>query len=153
MKCISLYQPWATLLATGSKTFETRSWPTTHRGEMAIHAGKRWTPRMARQCQDEPFASLLWREGFELGDMPFLPFGAVIAVGLLVSCRPTEELLREIGSQERAFGDFSHGRWAWEYRKMIPLEHPISFRGMQGLFKVPDALMERALAQNSPCVS
>jgi hypothetical protein len=136
MKCISLYQPWATLLATGAKQYETRSWPTKHRGEMAIHAGKRWTPRMARQCKQEPFASLLWREGFELEPETWgLPFGAVIAVGLLVSCRPTEELLREIGPEERAFGDFSHGRWAWEYREVIPLERPIPFRGMQGHFR------------------
>lgn len=35
---ISLWQPWATLMAIGAKTIETRSWSTRHRG-----------PRLGRQ--------------------------------------------------------------------------------------------------------
>jgi len=30
--CISMHQPWASLLVYGIKTVEGRSWPTTHRG-------------------------------------------------------------------------------------------------------------------------
>lgn len=41
MKAITLYQPWATLIAIGAKTVETRSWSTTYRGPLAIHAAKR----------------------------------------------------------------------------------------------------------------
>jgi hypothetical protein len=119
---------------------------------MAIHAGKRWTAQMARQCKEEPFASLLWTEGFELEPETWeLPLGAIVAIGRLVSCRPASELLATLGPQERAFGDFSHGRFAWEYREVIPLARPIPFRGMQGIFEVPDALIERALRQQSPC--
>ncbi len=32
MKCISLIQPWATLIIHGAKRFETRSWRTPYRG-------------------------------------------------------------------------------------------------------------------------
>ncbi len=154
IKTISLYQPWATLLATGAKRYETRSWSTSHRGPMAIHAGKHWTPRTAAQCKEEPFASLLWSKGFYLDTVapdPDLPLGCIVAVGNLISCRPTEDLLREIGHQERAFGDFSHGRYAWEYDGVIPLLKPIPYRGMQGIFTVPAELIERALAEQSVC--
>lgn len=41
MKAITIIQPWATLIAIGAKRFETRSWATTHRGPIAIHAGKK----------------------------------------------------------------------------------------------------------------
>lgn len=41
MKAISLWQPWATLIATGAKQIETRSWATSYRGPIAIHAAKR----------------------------------------------------------------------------------------------------------------
>ena len=40
MKLISLWEPWATLLATGQKRIETRSWSTDYRGPVAIHAFK-----------------------------------------------------------------------------------------------------------------
>jgi hypothetical protein len=45
VKAITLYQPWAFLVAWGFKTLETRSWGTPYKGELAIHAaaGKpRW---------------------------------------------------------------------------------------------------------------
>lgn len=40
MKCLSLKQPHATLLATGIKTIETRKWNSGFRGEFLIHASK-----------------------------------------------------------------------------------------------------------------
>lgn len=38
MKAITLHQPWASLVALGQKSIETRSWATKHRGPIAIHA-------------------------------------------------------------------------------------------------------------------
>jgi hypothetical protein len=38
VKALTLWQPWATLIAEGVKTIETRSWATSHRGPVAIHA-------------------------------------------------------------------------------------------------------------------
>ena len=40
IRCISLWQPWASLMARGHKYFETRSWDTKIRGEVWIHAAK-----------------------------------------------------------------------------------------------------------------
>ena len=40
MKAITVWQPWATLLGTGQKHNETRSWRTNYRGEILIHAAK-----------------------------------------------------------------------------------------------------------------
>jgi len=40
MKAISLLQPWATLVVTGVKTIETRSWGTKYRGPILIHASQ-----------------------------------------------------------------------------------------------------------------
>jgi hypothetical protein len=37
---LSLKQPWAALLAYGRKTIEVRSWPTTKRGRILIHAAR-----------------------------------------------------------------------------------------------------------------
>lgn len=39
MKCISVHQPWAYLLAAGRRKIEVRSWDTKYRGPILIHAG------------------------------------------------------------------------------------------------------------------
>lgn len=39
MKALTVRQPWASLIAAGVKTIETRSWSTRYRGPLAIHAG------------------------------------------------------------------------------------------------------------------
>jgi hypothetical protein len=40
LMAISIRQPWAALIVHGRKTIELRSWPTTRRGTILIHASK-----------------------------------------------------------------------------------------------------------------
>ena len=40
MKTLTIKQPWATLIIQGDKRFEFRSWKTSYRGDLLIHAGK-----------------------------------------------------------------------------------------------------------------
>ena len=44
MRAITIRQPWASLIALGLKNVETRSWTTTHRGTIAIHAAAGMPP-------------------------------------------------------------------------------------------------------------
>jgi len=39
LKALSLWQPWASLMALGVKRIETRSWQTQHRGPLIICEG------------------------------------------------------------------------------------------------------------------
>ncbi|MBE5821149.1 MAG: ASCH domain-containing protein [Clostridiales bacterium] len=39
MKCLTIKQPYAELIASGIKKAEIRSWKTKYRGEIFIHAG------------------------------------------------------------------------------------------------------------------
>lgn len=41
MKAISLHQPWADMIAQGSKTIETRTWWTSYRGALLIVSTKK----------------------------------------------------------------------------------------------------------------
>ena len=41
MKALTIWQPWASLLVSGQKKYETRSWATSYRGPIAIHAAMR----------------------------------------------------------------------------------------------------------------
>ena len=40
IKAISLWQPWANLIAVGAKKYETRSWKTNYRGALLICASR-----------------------------------------------------------------------------------------------------------------
>jgi hypothetical protein len=41
MKELSIRQPWAWLIIAGHKDVENRSWTTTYRGPLLIHAARR----------------------------------------------------------------------------------------------------------------
>lgn len=41
MKALSVRQPWAWLIVTGTKNIENRTWPTSLRGRIYIHAGRK----------------------------------------------------------------------------------------------------------------
>ena len=38
MRALTLWQPYASLIAMGVKVYETRSWGTAYRGDLVIHA-------------------------------------------------------------------------------------------------------------------
>ena len=108
VKALSLTQPWASLVATGAKRIETRTWPTRYRGPLAIHASMRFPAAERALARTHPFSDAI-------SDPDALPRGAVIAVVDLVDCIRTEEALRRglVGPREVFFGDYSAGRWAW----------------------------------------
>jgi hypothetical protein len=136
MRTISLWQPWATLVAVGAKRIETRHWPapaTLVGQRIGIHAAK--TTAHLAICGEWPFNE-------HIPDPRALPLGAVVATAVLARCREiTSEgaaLLEERDRQEAAFGLYAPGRFAWVLRDVVALEQPVPFRGSQGFFDVPD---------------
>ncbi|WP_213623448.1 ASCH domain-containing protein [Paenibacillus sp. J53TS2] len=141
MRCITIRQPWATLIAIGAKRLETRSWRTNYRGELGIHAGKHMD---RKACETEPIRSLLLAHGYSSTEQ--LPVGAIVAVCRLNDCLSVlsnngetawlgggERQLEAVG-QEYRFGDFAPGRYAWELAELRPLLEPIPALGKQGLW-------------------
>ena len=63
MKALSLLQPWASLVAIGAKLYETRTWRTPHRGEIAIHASRTMGKDARRLLTEEPFLEVLVSAG------------------------------------------------------------------------------------------
>jgi activating signal cointegrator 1 len=154
VKLLSLWEPWATLMALGAKRIETRGWPTSYRGWLAIHASKGGlSKRNLADCLDDPAFRLA------LGGEELSP-GCIVAVVRLVDCCPMEDrgCLPGVFSdypemdtpQEREFGDFNEGRWAWVTERAFRLPKPIPFRGMQGLVDVPGEVVRAIQEQYSP---
>lgn len=140
MKTISLWQPWASLIAIGAKRIETRHWaaPANVIGQrIGIHAAK--TTSHLHVCDTEPFSNYI-------SDSRALPFGALVATAVLDRCTEmTERAIRELQARlpdEAEFGLYEPGRFAWVLRDVVALGEPIPYRGMQGFFEFPDALLE-----------
>lgn len=137
MKCLSLWQPWATLIALGAKQYETRSWGTAYRGPLVIHAAK--TKEALDICHEYPFRNVLLSSGIKR--LSELPFGAALCVVDLVDCLPmTADLIDVMTTQEQFFGDWKPGRFAWKLANLRPFKQPIPMRGIQGLFNSPIAI-------------
>lgn len=132
MKAISLWQPWASAIALGHKSIETRGWPTRHRGPIAIHAAKRWTA-------EEKEIARMFEARYGMTGLADPPRGCIVAVATLVSVRPTEHLVDEISEIEEMLGNYGPGRYGWMLEGVRKLDDPVPWRGMQGLFEVPDS--------------
>jgi hypothetical protein len=146
IKALTIIQPWATLIAIGAKTIETRSWRTDWRGTLAIHAAK-GLPGWARDyALRDPACGLLERYGF--ATTHDLPRGAIVAVAQLVACvstndvRPDEvrERLRsdaERYNPEYELGDYSADRWLWLLDCVERINPPLPCSGKQRFWTPP----------------
>ena len=149
MRGLSLWQPWASLIAIGVKTFETRTWPpprTVLGQRIAIHAAKR---PPVDDCDDLYDA---------LGCGPAdLPLGALVCTGVVTGGYQTGDTVNDRGRlvvgiarlapgsrsinsyvPVDAYGDFSMCRWLWRIEDVVPLDPTVPFKAHQGVFLVPD---------------
>lgn len=160
MKAITLHQPWASLLACGAKKYETRSWATSYRGKIAIHAGKKSPASALRYVGVVAIKAMLQALGFSedsrlVDTLERLDRGVVIATAELVGChkintRYTSHSFDEfslfmnnqwipISENEHLFGDWTPGRYAWEFANMTMFPEPIPARGRQRIWNWEEA--------------
>lgn len=113
MKALTVCQPYADMIAKGEKIIENRTWPTSYRGQLAIHAGK----------------SRSWLMEDDESERPNMAFGAIVATAELVDCRDVECLPAELSSRSDA-----EGPWCWILQNIRRLDEPVPVRGAQGLW-------------------
>ena len=106
MKAISLQQPWASMIARGEKTVETRRWSTSYRGELLIASTKK--PKLLA-----------------------LPSGFALCVVDMIGCVPMRKE-HEVG----ACCPMYHGAYAWILANIRPFRRPFAVRGSQGFYEV-----------------
>lgn len=109
MKAITIWQPWASLLVCGEKKYETRSWATSYRGPIAIHAAK-------------VAPSTVMRKLFPLGDWSYSP-----------DYQAKKDLLKELGS---AFEDYAPIEDVEEFLAELPLGCVIATAELVGCHEI-----------------
>lgn len=169
MKVLTVRQPWATLIVTGTKTIETRPFGTSYRGPVAILAGATVKSMQVGDWnveKDGPGQALLRGPA----GWPYrLPFGALLGVVDLVDVAPivpgwdcprgerhvavrsgdspSLHLCDGSGpegwqavSDQLPLGDFAPGRNAWLLEDPRRLRSPIPAKGTLGLRDLDPAL-------------
>ena len=115
MKALSVRQPWASLIRSGSKTLEIRSRQTSYRGPLLIAAS-----RFGEGTDD-------------------LPRGVAIAIVRLVGCRPFQP-----DDAQRAYRPWAPNLWAWQLELIHSLGCHQAVRGQLGIFSASPSLPQGA---------
>lgn len=144
---ITLFQPWASLVVMGAKTFETRSWDTKYRGELFIHSSGVFTTAHKELCLRYPFNKYITGDLFKK-----MPLGKIIGRVELTNTYTTQEAAykgrsskifqRFNGNVEQSdiewqFGDYGADRFAWELANAVPFDeqHQIVIPGKLKIWK------------------
>ncbi|KAL2942634.1 Activating signal cointegrator 1, partial [Bienertia sinuspersici] len=153
--CLTMHQPWASLLVNGIKRIEGRSWPSPVKGRLWIHAASK-VPDTATIKAMENF----YREIYALDGMTDLHFPEHYPVSRLIGCVEIVGCLRreELASWKavpegvrlEALTDFC---WLCEQPQI--LLDPLKMRGDQGVYNLERKIIEAAvsglLPVESPC--
>lgn len=105
MKCLTVRQPWGSLITAGVKDVECRSWETRYRGPLLIHAGK-------------GVDSSEWA-----GVLDDMPAGVILGVVDLV------DVVQDSGSEWA-----EPGAWHWILANPRPWTIPVPAKGRQKLW-------------------
>lgn len=153
---ITLWEPWASLVAAGCKPFEFRRWDYRKRygrlegRRIAIHAGAR-PVRKAEVAElllglrdergrgwgtalvVEPSIALLERAH---QSPSILPLSHVLCTAVLGKPRPAADIAREVYGVERVNDSdrIDHAMWGWPLTDIERLEPPVPARGAQGFW-------------------
>lgn len=105
-RCLSVRQPWASMIASGEKSLEIRSKSTRYRGDLLICASRE-------------------REKIGADD---LPRGSCLCLVRLVDCR-----LMTPADADRACHPYIEGHYVWELANVRPVA-PVPVKGQLGIF-------------------
>lgn len=121
MKVLSIREPYASLILSGVKKIETRSWKTNYRGELYIHAS------LGKSSPSPEVMKLV------LYTNP----GYILCKAMLVDCiymtKEYVEQMKKDNPIEYLCGDYQEGRYAWVLDDVEPVE-PILVKGHLGIW-------------------
>jgi hypothetical protein len=133
-------------VACGAKRLETRSWRTKFRGLIAIHSARYFAPEERALAKTR----VCWKALQDAALNPIaLPLGRILAVVRIADCLDTEAAVKlpAATKRERVFGDFSPGRYAFQFVDLRRLPSPIPASGQRMLWRMSDSLIDQIRRQ------
>lgn len=137
MKALSIKEPYASLISSGIKKIETRSWKTNYRGYLYIHASK-----TKENISEEVLSILNNHKTYN---------GKLICKCKLIDCvYMTQEFIDSLKKNnpiEYKYGKYKVGRYAWILDE-IELIEPIDVKGNLNLWNYYDENEIMTLMEN-----
>ncbi|XP_022911827.2 activating signal cointegrator 1 [Onthophagus taurus] len=136
--CLSMHQPWASLLVSGIKIHEGRTWKTNHRGRL-------WIAAASKEPEDDEILACeqMYRD---LYNDPSLEFPKKYPTGCLLGCVFVDDCLEQGEYQEK----FPNGESGSPYvficsnPVILPVFYPM--QGQHKIFSLPKELHKTAKA-------
>ncbi len=129
MKVLSIKEPFATLIKEKTKQIETRSWKTSYRGELYIHASSAKVSKAFYKERPEVI-KLIKNHDYS--------YGNIICKCKLVDCikmtSPWIERLKKENPKEYLCGYYEVNRYAWILEEIEILDCPIPVKGRLGIW-------------------
>ena len=126
MKVLSVKEPYATFIKLGMKKVETRSFKTSYRGELYIHAS---ATQISKRDQKK-WAKFVKNTSFQ--------YGKILCKCKLVDCiymtKEYVDHMKKQNHQEYLCGEYKEGRYAWILKDVVPLENPIQAKGQLNIW-------------------
>jgi len=155
MRAITIWQPWASLIAIGAKFYETRAYPPPANlvgQRIAIHAAVRRVKEGEISQATLDAAGQAFQRHHPIRGPRYvydLPHGAVVCTAVLagayklgtpclcgkarvVEARPDDLFKAPDEIDIDHFGDYRPGRWAWLLTDVQRLDRPVPAKGKQG---------------------
>lgn len=135
-------QPFASLIVAGVKLYEGRSWQTSHRGPIAIHASGAKPDKAL--LHERP----IWKS-LDDADLMFdeLPCGQLIGVVSIVEMVDGAASMRTVAKKHRLLVDPADGDtseyYLWRLADPWRLPEPITIHGSLNLWRLPEPIIAR----------
>lgn len=134
-RCLSMHQPWASLLVSGIKRHEGRTWYTSHRGRLWIAATAKVPTREEIKEQENTYRVLL---GDHIKFPETYPVGCLLGCVTVTNCLPQEEY-RELYPEGESESPFV---FICEDPQELPVRFPI--KGKHKIYHLDPKIHEAA---------
>ncbi|OAY42040.1 uncharacterized protein LOC110621963 [Manihot esculenta] len=143
--CLTMHQPWASLLVYGIKRIEGRSWPAPVRGRLWIHAASKVPEEATIKAMEEFYREIYAVNGItEIKFPEHYPVSRLLGCVEVVGCVRCEELASweavPVGVRLEGQTDFC---WLCEQPKKLLV--PFEMRGYQGVYNLEKKIYEAAV--------
>ncbi|KAL6976989.1 hypothetical protein U1Q18_025773 [Sarracenia purpurea var. burkii] len=151
--CLTMHQPWASLLVHGIKRIEGRSWPPPLRGRLWIHAASKVPDDATIKVMEDFYREIYAVNG--ITDLKFpqhYPVSRLIGCVEVVGCLRREELAcwKEVPEALRLEG---LTEFCWLCEQPQKLIAPVEMRGYQGVYNLERKTFESAVGGLVPVKS
>ena len=152
--CLTMHQPWASLLVYGIKRIEGRTWPTRYRGRLWIHAARKAPePETIESCRAQ-YTALYAMDGVEEeGGVAWpssYPTSCLIGCVELVGC-VDQDTLQQLSPLSDSLRAESESAQCWLCEAPHRLIVPFAMPGQHKLWKLEKKVVTNATMGLKAC--